>query len=155
MSALQTMEQSDENKSMNNPIPNTTLGRNKNETDDLQLTQAEMREMLDAQENETSVSMFDFAGQFAYYACHQIYIRSEAFYILVMDMSKAFKDVVNSESEARPGSIFSKWTYKDYLDFWLDSIKSFSGPSAQVLVVATHTEGKTKELFYRNCVTDS
>ncbi|XP_062604654.1 uncharacterized protein LOC134266426, partial [Saccostrea cucullata] len=32
-----------------------------------------------------------------------------------------------------------------YLDFWLDSIKSFSGPSAQVLAVATHTEGKTGE----------
>ncbi|XP_061170565.1 uncharacterized protein LOC133179905 [Saccostrea echinata] len=150
LSALQKIEQSDEKESMNrnhfeSPLPNTALGLNENDTDDLHLTQDEMREILDAKENETSVSMIDFAGQFAYYACHQIYMRSEAFYILVMDMSKAFQDAVNSETNERQGSIFSTWTYKDYLYFWLDSIKSFSGTSAQILVVATHAEGKTDE----------
>ncbi|XP_061170562.1 uncharacterized protein LOC133179903, partial [Saccostrea echinata] len=116
-----------------------------NERNDQKLARDVMEKILDARENETSVSMFDFAGQFAYYACHQIYMRSEAFYVLVMDMSKAFQDVVSGETTECEGSIFSTWTYKDYLYFWLDSIKSFSGTSAQVLTVATHTEGKTGE----------
>ncbi|XP_062605626.1 uncharacterized protein LOC134267428 [Saccostrea cucullata] len=144
---------------------NTEPGSQKNEPDDLQPTENKRRKMhagendgideqlardvmkkiLDAKENEISVSMIDFAGQFAYYACHQIYMRSEAFYVLVLDMSKDFENFVCCERDECRGSIFSTWTYKDYLDFWLDSIKSFSGPSAQVFAVATHTEGRTGE----------
>ncbi|XP_062593255.1 uncharacterized protein LOC134254740, partial [Saccostrea cucullata] len=148
-----------------NARQNTEPGSQKNETDDQQPTENKRRKMhagendgidqqlardvlkkiLDDKENEISVTMIDFAGQFAYYACHQIYMRSEAFYVLVLDMSKDFENFVCSDRDECQGSIFSTWTYKDYLDFWLDSIKSFSGPSAQVLAVATHTEGKTGE----------
>ncbi|XP_062577537.1 uncharacterized protein LOC134239376, partial [Saccostrea cucullata] len=90
--------------------------------------------------------MIDFAGQFAYYACHQIYMRSSAFYILVMDMTKSFEEVVfGEEEEDQKGSVFSTWKYKEYVEFWLNSIKSFGGPEAPVLIVATHTDGKTED----------
>ncbi|XP_062617780.1 probable serine/threonine-protein kinase pats1 [Saccostrea cucullata] len=103
-----------------------------------------IEKILDAQENEISVSMIDFAGQFAYYACHQIYMRSDAFYILVLDMTKNFEDVSGNQ-EQQPRSVFSTWTYKRYIEFWLDSIKLFSGPEAPVLIVITHAEGKTED----------
>ncbi|XP_061164369.1 uncharacterized protein LOC133173403 isoform X2 [Saccostrea echinata] len=105
----------------------------------------DLKDILDERENETSVSMIDFAGQFAYYACHQIYMRSEAFYTLVLDMTKGFEDVVSSEKDERKGSVFSTWTYKDYLRYWVNSIKTFGGSDASVLLVATHAEGKTKD----------
>ncbi|XP_062588428.1 uncharacterized protein LOC134250093 isoform X2 [Saccostrea cucullata] len=105
-----------------------------------------IKKILDAQENEISVSMIDFAGQFAYYACHQIYMRSSAFYILVMDMSKSFEEVVfGEEEEDKKGSVFSTWKYKEYVEFWLNSIKSFGGPEAPILIAATHTEGRTED----------
>ncbi|XP_062583390.1 uncharacterized protein LOC134245145, partial [Saccostrea cucullata] len=88
------------------------LGARENVENNLQLTQDDMREILAARENETSVSMIDFAGQFAYYACHQIYMRSETFYILVLDMSKAFDDMIDSELDDREGSVFSTWSCK-------------------------------------------
>ncbi|XP_061170568.1 uncharacterized protein LOC133179908 [Saccostrea echinata] len=120
-----------------------------NDKNDEQLARDVMGKILDARENEISVSMIDFAGQFAYYACHQIYMRSEAFYILVTDMSKAFQDFVCSETDECEGSIFSTWTYKEYLYFWLESIKTFGGTSPKILAVATHAESKVKK--ERNC----
>ncbi|XP_062584881.1 uncharacterized protein LOC134246510 [Saccostrea cucullata] len=129
------------------------LGAREKVENTLQLTQNDMREILVAKENETSVSMIDFAGQFAYYACHQIYMRSETFYILVLDMSKSFNDVIGSELDDREGSIYSTWTCKDYVDFWLESIKSFGGKTPQILAVASHAEDKgeaEKKVFWQN-----
>ncbi|XP_062591365.1 serine protease FAM111B-like [Saccostrea cucullata] len=60
-------------------------------------------------------------------------------------MTKEFEDVVSSEKDERKGSVFSTWTYKDYLRLWVNSIKSFGGSDATVLLVATHAEGKTKD----------
>ncbi|XP_062576885.1 uncharacterized protein LOC134238785, partial [Saccostrea cucullata] len=104
-----------------------------------------IKKILDAQENEISVSMIDFAGQFAYYACHQIYMRSSAFYILVMDMTKNFEEDVIGEEEEQKGSVFTTWKYKEYVEFWLNSIKSFGGPEAPILIAATHTDGRTED----------
>ncbi|XP_062620009.1 uncharacterized protein LOC134281585 [Saccostrea cucullata] len=59
-----------------------------------------------------TVSMLDFAGQLAYYACHQIYVTPKAFFILVLDMTRRFEDVVSKEKDNQEGSIFSVWTYK-------------------------------------------
>ncbi|XP_061187272.1 uncharacterized protein LOC133195445 [Saccostrea echinata] len=92
-----------------------------------------------------SVSMLDFAGQLAYYACHQIYVTPKAFFILVLDMTKKFEDVVSKEKDNQEGSIFSVWTYKDYLKFWITSIKTFGGQKAPLFLVATHTEKKSTD----------
>ncbi|XP_062592845.1 uncharacterized protein LOC134254339 isoform X2 [Saccostrea cucullata] len=133
-------------------LQNLSLDKEENDANDKRLTRDLMKEILDARENETSVSIIDFAGQFAYYACHQIYMRSEAFYVLVLDMTKAFHKVINSKTDKHQGrSIFTTWSYKDYLHFWLDSIKSFGGTSAQVFAVATHAEGKKeKDCFWES-----
>ncbi|XP_061170573.1 uncharacterized protein LOC133179912 [Saccostrea echinata] len=89
--------------------------RRKDERNDQQLAKDVMGKILDATENEISISMIDFAGQFAYYACHQIYMRSEAFYILVLDMSKDFYEIICSKTDECEDSIFSTWTYEDFV----------------------------------------
>ncbi|XP_062620582.1 uncharacterized protein LOC134282151 [Saccostrea cucullata] len=70
------------------------------------------QKILSEKENLPTVSMLDFAGQLAYYACHQIYVTPKAFFILVLDMTKKFEDVVDKEKDNQEGSIFSVWTYK-------------------------------------------
>ncbi|XP_062591601.1 uncharacterized protein LOC134252783, partial [Saccostrea cucullata] len=101
------------------------------------------QKILSEKEKLPTVSMLDFAGQLAYYACHQIYVTPKAFFILVLDMTKKFEDVVDQEKDNQEGSIFSVWTYKDYLKFWITSIKTFGGKKAPLFLVFTHTETKS------------
>ncbi|XP_062578085.1 probable serine/threonine-protein kinase pats1 [Saccostrea cucullata] len=103
------------------------------------------QKILSEKENLPTVSMLDFAGQLAYYACHQIYVTPKAFFILVLDMTKKFEDVVDREKDNQEGSIFSVWTYKDYLKFWITSIKTFGGSKAPLFIIVTHTEGTSAE----------
>ncbi|XP_062569600.1 uncharacterized protein LOC134231631, partial [Saccostrea cucullata] len=70
------------------------------------------QKILSEKEKLPTVSMLDFAGQLAYYACHQIYVTPKAFFILVLDMTKRFEDVVDKERHNQEGSIFSVWTNK-------------------------------------------
>ncbi|XP_056015150.1 uncharacterized protein LOC125673654 isoform X4 [Ostrea edulis] len=77
-------------------------------------------------ENKRLISMTDFAGQVAYYACHQIYLSRRAFYLLVIDMSKNLKDIAYNPERHNPiGSLFENWTYEEYFVFWLQSIKTY------------------------------
>ncbi|XP_062618134.1 uncharacterized protein LOC134279733 [Saccostrea cucullata] len=104
------------------------------------------KKILSEKENLPTVSMLDFAGQLAYYACHQIYVTPKAFFILVLDMTKKFEDVVDREKDNQEGSIFSVWTYKDYLKFWITSIKTFGGTKAPMFIIVTHTERTSTEV---------
>ncbi|XP_056016995.1 uncharacterized protein LOC130053649 [Ostrea edulis] len=64
--------------------------------------------------------------------------------MVVVDASKRLKDVVDEEVCDQDGSMFSKWTYKDYFVFWIKSIHTYcgtekeSGPDPEVIIVATH-----------------
>ncbi|XP_062613942.1 uncharacterized protein LOC134275697 [Saccostrea cucullata] len=96
------------------------------------------------------ISMTDFAGQVAYYACHQIYLSRRAFYLVVMDMSKRLDEVVHTQDTDRHnpiGSLFHGWTYKDYFLFWLRSIKTYCGDGNRlktkanpIIVIASHLD---------------
>lgn len=66
-----------------------------------------------ASTNENSLkvlSILDFAGQSAYYACHHIFFSPRAFYILVVDMSKDLKSHADRACD-KEGLIYSDWTY--------------------------------------------
>ncbi|XP_056015202.1 uncharacterized protein LOC130052939 [Ostrea edulis] len=103
------------------------------------------------------ISMTDFAGQVAYYACHQVYLSRRAFYMLVVDMSKNLEEKVHEHNKDRHdpiGSLFHNWTYDDYIVFWLQCIKTYcdvgkrqiSGReterenSAPVILIASHKD---------------
>ncbi|XP_062568058.1 probable serine/threonine-protein kinase pats1 isoform X1 [Saccostrea cucullata] len=98
-----------------------------------------------------TVSFFDFGGQCAYYACHQIYLTRRAFYILVVDASKDLYKEVDKNACDQGDTVFNGWTYKDYFEFWLKSIHTYcSQPTEKdenidVITVVTHWEKRVDQ----------
>ncbi|XP_062617498.1 uncharacterized protein LOC134279156 [Saccostrea cucullata] len=121
------------------------------------------------------ITFFDFAGQFAYYACHHIYFSPNDFYILVMDITKKFDHMVykdraqqtainkdaktEEEINKMERSVYSGWTYLEFTEYWLQSILSHTvglTPNekiensdgmdrAPLILVATHAEGISRK----------
>jgi GTPase SAR1 family protein len=66
-------------------------------------------------ENDIVLDVLDFAGQGAYYATHQTYMRKDAIYIIVFDVSR---DLDNAKYGEHAGEsnicdrAFSSWTQK-------------------------------------------
>lgn len=56
------------------------------------------------------MSLLDFAGQSAYYACHHIFFSPRVFFILVIDMSDDLNDLATQACK-ETGPIYSNWTY--------------------------------------------
>ena len=56
------------------------------------------------------LSLLDFAGHSAYYACHHIFFSPRAVFILVVDMTKELSSVA-SEACKEQNLIYSDWTY--------------------------------------------
>lgn len=63
-----------------------------------------------SERNLKMLSILDFAGQSAYYACHHIFLSPRAFYILVVDISEDLKSLATHACE-KQGLIYSEWTY--------------------------------------------
>ncbi|XP_062592289.1 probable serine/threonine-protein kinase pats1 [Saccostrea cucullata] len=94
---------------------------------------------------DKKITMTDFAGQCSYYASHQIFLSPRAFFILVLNMEKKFDDQVGEEVCCQEGSIYERWTHRDYLEFWMKSIHQYSNDNAPVLLIGTHSEKKTEK----------
>lgn len=62
------------------------------------------------EENVMMLSLLDFAGQSAYYACHHIFFSPRVFFILVVDMSKDL-DKTPTQACTEPDLVYSCWTY--------------------------------------------
>lgn len=60
--------------------------------------------------NLKMLSLLDFSGHSAYYACHHIFFSPRTFYILVVDMTKKL-DSVADEASIVNDLIYSNWTY--------------------------------------------
>ncbi|XP_062580311.1 probable serine/threonine-protein kinase pats1 [Saccostrea cucullata] len=108
-----------------------------------------------------SLTFFDFGGQCAYYACHQIYLTRRAFYVVVVDASKRLDQKVDKKVCDQDGSVFSGWTYGDYFVFWIKSIHTYCSSDNQkdtkpvVLIVATHWEEGNREFRDTNELVES
>lgn len=70
------------------------------------------------EENLMMLSLLDFAGQSAYYACHHIFFSPRAFYILVVDMSKDLDDLATQACKDND-LIYSNWTYAGTFNIFL------------------------------------
>ncbi|XP_062574932.1 uncharacterized protein LOC134236809 [Saccostrea cucullata] len=102
-------------------------------------------------EGKQLLSVMDFGGQCAYYACHQVYLSRRAFYLLVIDMSKSFDEKVDSALCEQEGIIFADWTYGGYILFWLKSIHTYCDSNAPVVIVGSHfdkVKGQNSDTFY-------
>lgn len=62
------------------------------------------------EENLMMLSLLDFAGHSAYYACHHIFFSPRVFFILVVDMSKGLTDLATQACK-ETDLIYSDWTY--------------------------------------------
>lgn len=62
------------------------------------------------EENLMMLSLLDFAGHSAYYACHHIFCSPRVFFILVVDMSKGLNDLATHACK-ETDLIYSSWTY--------------------------------------------
>ncbi|XP_062589276.1 probable serine/threonine-protein kinase pats1 [Saccostrea cucullata] len=108
-----------------------------------------------------TLTLFDFGGQCAYYACHQIYLTRRAFYVVVVDASKRLDQKVDKEVCDQDGSVFSGWTYGDYFVFWIKSIHTYCGsdnekdPKPTVLIVATHWDKRNRQFHDENQLMES
>lgn len=52
----------------------------------------------------------DFAGQVAYYACHQVYLSRRAAYVIAIDKSKKLKEKVHQTDLSE--TFFGEWNYE-------------------------------------------
>nr|XP_022305939.1 uncharacterized protein LOC111112615 isoform X2 [Crassostrea virginica] len=107
-------------------------------------------------DNLKMLSLLDFAGHSAYYACHHIFFSPRAFFILVVDMRKDLNSVA-TEACSNKGLIYSDWTYADYIRYWLGSIHTYSSKEAPVILAFSHSEDngadpvKALQYFYNIC----
>ncbi|XP_062603113.1 uncharacterized protein LOC134264868 [Saccostrea cucullata] len=93
-----------------------------------------------------TLTFFDFAGQCAYYACHQIYLTRRAFYVVVVDASKRLDQKVDKEVCDQEDTVFANWEYKDYFLFWMKSIHTYCHGQSHndkdskviIIIIATH-----------------
>ena len=67
-------------------------------------------------DNLKMLSLLDFAGHSVYYACHHIFFSPRAFFILVVDMTKAL-DSIAADACKQKDLIYSNWTYAGWLFF--------------------------------------
>jgi GTPase SAR1 family protein len=73
--------------------------------------------------DETLIAnIWDFGGQFIYYATHQIFHSRDAIYLLVFDLTKYLRESINDEEFPDTNSSMG-----DCLKFWLDSIHAYAG----------------------------
>ncbi|KAH3864025.1 hypothetical protein DPMN_027037 [Dreissena polymorpha] len=77
---------------------------------------------------DTTVSVWDFAGQTLYYSTHQFFLNRRSIYLVLMDMTK---DLNESVKEGERSGIWcgldNDSTYLDVFKFWLNAIHMYSG----------------------------
>ncbi|XP_048765302.2 uncharacterized protein LOC125673075 isoform X2 [Ostrea edulis] len=104
-------------------------------------------------EGKQLLSVVDFGGQCAYYACHQVYLSRRALYLLVLNMSKKFDEKVDPSLCEQEGTMFTDWSYGEYLLFWLKSVHTYCGNDAPVIIVGTHLDqavGQNSNMLYNS-----
>ncbi|XP_045199795.2 uncharacterized protein LOC123554019 isoform X2 [Mercenaria mercenaria] len=90
-----------------------------------------------------SITIWDFGGQFVYYATHQLFLSRKAVYLLVFDLSIDLSAKIEDEDDTLTTELGGK-TMKDYIEFWMNSIHSYVGnedsTEPAVILVGTHAD---------------
>ncbi|XP_060597106.1 uncharacterized protein LOC132751023 isoform X2 [Ruditapes philippinarum] len=90
-------------------------------------------------DNNVTLNIWDFGGQFVYYATHQIFHSKHAVYVLVFNLSISLDTII----EDKEFPLHQK-RMRDYLKFWVASVNSFvgsrDGMEPAIILVGTHTD---------------
>ncbi|KAH3864015.1 uncharacterized protein LOC127866715 [Dreissena polymorpha] len=80
------------------------------------------------QKTNTTVSVWDFAGQTLYYSTHQFFLNKRSIYLVLMDMTKGLNENVKEEELSGTWcGLNQECTYLDVFKFWLNAIHMYSG----------------------------
>ncbi|XP_053374924.1 uncharacterized protein LOC123535010 [Mercenaria mercenaria] len=83
------------------------------------------------------INVWDFGGQFIYYATHQIFHSRNAIYLLVFNLKEPLDNILIDEDFPN-----NQFTMKSSLTYWMESIHSFvgsqDGKEPVVILVGTH-----------------
>ncbi|XP_053379026.1 uncharacterized protein LOC123534656 [Mercenaria mercenaria] len=83
------------------------------------------------------INVWDFGGQFIYYATHQVFHSKNAIYLLVFNLKEPLDSMLIDEDFPN-----SQYTMKSSLTYWMESIHSFvasqDGKEPVVILVGTH-----------------
>ena len=90
------------------------------------------------------ISIWDFAGQYIYYATHQVFLATNAIYFLVLDMSRSLDDNVPvTDYPGNPTKEINRST-RAFIELWLQSIHAKKdgeiGNLPPVILVGTHKD---------------
>ncbi|KAL3889288.1 hypothetical protein ACJMK2_001634, partial [Sinanodonta woodiana] len=89
------------------------------------------------------LTVLDFAGQYAFYTTHQIFLTRRAIYLLVSDASKEVSDLVEDDCYFDSQGII-KCRVHDLVQVWMNSIHSCALPDKENLISAnSHTTSYT------------
>ena len=89
------------------------------------------------------ITVWDFGGQYIFYATHQVFLSPRAVYLLTLDLRKRLNDFVEDEDFPLDASANQGKIVKAFGDFWLRSIHTFCGDvpgQPPVILVGTHKE---------------
>ena len=89
------------------------------------------------------ITLWDFAGQYIFYATHQVFLSPRAVYLLTLDLRKSLNDFVEYDDFPLDASATQGKLVRAFGDFWLRSIHTFCGDipgQPPVILVGTHKE---------------
>ncbi|KAL3887758.1 hypothetical protein ACJMK2_000151, partial [Sinanodonta woodiana] len=99
-------------------------------------------------EKYAALSIWDFAGQYAFYTTHQTFLTSRAIYLLVIDLSQHVNDLIQDDKCFLDSEGIKLQKVLDLIQIWMNSIHS-SVPSPEaivpVILVGTHVDKLSEE----------
>ncbi|KAL3887772.1 hypothetical protein ACJMK2_000165, partial [Sinanodonta woodiana] len=99
-------------------------------------------------EKYAALSIWDFAGQYAFYTTHQTFLTSRAIYLLVIDLSQHVNDLIQDDKCFLDSEGIKLQKVLDLIQIWMNSIhSSVASPEAivPVILVGTHVDKLPEE----------
>ncbi|KAK3602249.1 hypothetical protein CHS0354_034485 [Potamilus streckersoni] len=120
----------------------------------LKLLQENVYKLKQDTDKTSPLTIWDFAGQYAFYTTHQTFLTRRAIYLLVSDVSQQLTDLVADECYFDSDGII-KCKVHELTEVWLNSIHSCaSSPDSRtppVILVGTHVDKISQGRYYEIC----
>ena len=89
------------------------------------------------------ITLWDFGGQYIFYATHQVFLSPRAVYLLCLDLRRSLTEFIEDQDFPLEASANQGKIVRAFGEFWLRSIHTFCGDvpgQPPVILVGTHKE---------------
>ena len=96
-----------------------------------------------SREKTGRITLWDFGGQYIFYATHQVFLSPRAVYLLCLDLRRSLNEFIEYHDFPLDASTDQGKAVREFGDFWLKSIHTFCGDvpgQPPVILVGTHKE---------------